>query len=411
MANLALMMRLCVVPVIIALAIAELQAATINVACPGQTIQTAVDGAAAGDTIAVTGACVENLLVRNEKQRLTISGTGASIAGPSSTSPTVNIRGKGILLQGFTISGGSLGIHINRGSNAVIVSNTIENTGGAGVLVDQLSFAALTNNLIQNNPGDGIRVNDNSTARIGFNTFTDPAGPNTISNNGGSGISVALGSSARIAHNTISGNSADGVTVLGSSFAGIGFRTQEDTSASPNTINGNGISGVRAELASSAVIVGNTISNNSDYGVEAVNSAGALIASNSITGNGLSGVWVVEGSTVFLGEVSGSGLFRDPNSGTNTQHGIKCERQGTANGRIGTLTGSLGAKNFGLTLTISVATSGSSDLNWGPTDEVDDGNTVSPNATRLTATVTGSGASATESFKLNKENCRDALDP
>ncbi len=379
--------------------------------CPGQSIQAAIDGAAAGDTIAVTGACAENVLVRNEKQRITISGSAASINGPSSASPTVNIRGKGILLQGFTITGGSVGVHVNRGSNAVITSNTIENSGGSGILVDQLSFAAVTNNLIQNKAGDGIRMNDNSTARVGFNTFTDPAGPNNILSNGGSGISVALASSARIAHNTISGNSADGVTVLGSSFAGIGFRTQEDTSASPNTISGNGISGVRAELTSSAVIVGNTISNNADYGVEAVNSAGVTIASNSISGHGLSGVWVVEGSTVFLGEVSGSGLFRDPNSGTNTQHGIKCERQGTANGRIGTLTGSLGAKNFGLTLTLSLATFGSSDLNWGPTDEVDDGNTVSPNATRLTATVTGSGASGTELFKMNKENCRDALDP
>ncbi len=31
------------------------EAATINVACPGQTIQAAVDTAAAGDTVAVTG--------------------------------------------------------------------------------------------------------------------------------------------------------------------------------------------------------------------------------------------------------------------------------------------------------------------------------------------------------------------
>ena len=99
-------------------------AATINVACPGASLQAAVDSGQPGDIIEVTGTCSENVLVRNEKQRLTLDGGGtATINGPSSSSPTLNVRGKGILIQGFTITGGSDGVDVNRGSNAVINNN------------------------------------------------------------------------------------------------------------------------------------------------------------------------------------------------------------------------------------------------------------------------------------------------
>ena len=54
--------------------------------------------------------------MRNEKQRITIDGGGtATINGLNTTSPTLNVRGKGILIQNFTITGGSDGIHVNRG--------------------------------------------------------------------------------------------------------------------------------------------------------------------------------------------------------------------------------------------------------------------------------------------------------
>ncbi len=70
---------------------------------------------------------------------------------------------------------------VNRGSNAVINNNIVQNTGGNGVVVDELAFAVLTNNTIQNNPGAGVFVSENSTARIGFNSDSETtASPNTI---------------------------------------------------------------------------------------------------------------------------------------------------------------------------------------------------------------------------------------
>ncbi len=264
----------------------------INLNCTSGTLQALADSALPGTTINVTGTCNENLLLRNEKQRLTINGGGtATITAPSNTSPAVNIRGKGILLQGFTITGGSNGVHINRGSNAVLALNIIQNSSGNGVLVDELAVAVLTNNTIQNNAGAGVFVSENSTARIGFNLDTD-------------------------------------------------------TSTKPNTIQNNAV-GVIVSNGSSARIIGNTIENNTGFGIHVLRDSHADIASNAINGN-RDGIEVGENSLVQLGEDSGISIYESENSGTNTGFGIRCANGGTADGRIGTLNGIFGVK-FGFT--------------------------------------------------------------
>ena len=279
---------------------AAAEAATINVACPGQTLQAATDSAVAGDTIAVTGACSENVVIRNEKQRLLISGSGASINGSNPSSPTVNVRGKGITIQGFTITGGRDGINVNRGSNAVIQGNTIQGTGRHGILVDQLSFAVITGNTIQNNVnGSGIVVSENSIARIGFNLDTDgaPSG-NLIQGNGGPGILVSRTSSARIVGNTIAASTGgDGIQ--------IGRLSQVD------------------------------------------------LARNNVINNSGNGVFVTQNSGVNLPDVFPTGsFFDDPNTSTalNSGNGIKCTLGGVVNGHTGSaggqLNGTAGATNI-----------------------------------------------------------------
>jgi parallel beta-helix repeat protein len=254
-------------------------------------LQTAVNLAAPGSTITVSGTCSENLLVRNEKQRITIDGGGkATINAPNNGSPALNVRGKGILIQNFTITGGSVGVYLDRGSNAVLNTNVIQNSNGNGVVVDELAFAVLTNNAIQNHPGAGIFVSEASTARIGFN--------------------------------------ADSETV-----------------ASPNTIQSNGAGGIVVSNSSSARIVGNTISSNSGDGVRVVRESHAEIASNTINGNADS-IEVGENSSIQLGEDSGASIFESPNSGANAGFGVRCTTGSIADGRLGSLTGSSGPSSF-----------------------------------------------------------------
>jgi hypothetical protein len=262
------------------------------VACPSNSLQAAVDSASPGIVVPISGVCNENILVRNEKQRITLDGGGtATIHGPSAASPAINVRGKGILIQNLTISGGSNAVHVNRGSNAVINNNFIENAGNNGVLVDELAFAVLTNNFIHDNPGAGIFVSENSTARIGFN--------------------------------------ADSETV-----------------ASFNEIQNNGL-GVVVSNGSSARIIGNDIRFHSGVGVQVLRDSQADIANNNIYSNG-DGIEVGENSFVQLGEDSGASIYESANTSqsANTGFGIKCAKGGVANGRLGALTGNSGATSF-----------------------------------------------------------------
>ena len=270
----------------------ELVSRTIAIACPTVSLQAAVDIGLPGEIITVTGACSENILIRNEKQRITVDGNGvAAIVGASPSSPALNIRGKGILIQGMTITGGGDGVVVNRGSNAVINTCIIQNTGGHGLVVNQLAFAVLTGNQIQNNPGIGILVSENSTARIGFNSDSDVfPSPNNIFSNG-LGIAVMNGASARIISNTVGFNGGNGVYVARDS--------QTD------------------------------------------------IASNNIFSNGENGIEVRENSFVQLGEEAGSSIYQSPNGGSgNAGVGIKCVAGGGAGGRQGSLTGMAGETSF-----------------------------------------------------------------
>lgn len=289
------------------------EAATINVACPGQTIQAAVDSGAPGDIISVSGSCSENVLIRNEKQRLTLINNGAAtISGPNNSSPTVNVRGKGIQIQGFTITGGRDGVEVNRGSNAIITGNTITGTGRHGVLVDQLSFAVIIGNTIQNNlNGSGIVVSENSIARVGFNLDSDVA-------------------------------------------------------ATPNTIQGNGKGGIVVSRTSSARIVGNNILSNTGgidvgHGIQVIRLSQADIADNTINSNSGSAVYTAQNGGVNLGEDNPSTFFDDPNQTTsnNTGNGVRCDLGAYANGHLGStnqLNGTAGQLNINASCPGTLAT-------------------------------------------------------
>lgn len=269
---------------------AQLYSSIVNCSA-ADSLQTAIDLAQPGFTLSVAGTCNENVLIRNEKQRIALDGGGtATISAPSPSNAAVNIRGKGILLQNFTITGGSNGVWINRGSNASLINNIIQNSNGNGVVVDELAFSVLTNNTIQGHPGGGVIISENSTARIGFN--------------------------------------ADGEMV-----------------ASANTIQSNGADGIVISNGSSARIVGNTVSNNSGEGIVVVRDSHADIASNVISLNA-NGIEVGENSFVHLGEETGSSIYESPNTGTNAGFGIKCTDGGSADGRQGAMTGSGGSISF-----------------------------------------------------------------
>lgn len=206
---------------------------TITVKCPRQSLQAAVDTAQTGAVINVTGTCNESVIIREEKHRLTLDGQNVAKINASSGGTPLLVRGRGILIQNFEITGGIFGIGA-RGSDVVINHNNIHNTN-IGIIITSNSVGVIKNNNIHDNSNVGILVDGCSSARIGYETPLDSApSPNTIQRNIGPGILVQHSSSASIAGNTIANNTGDGVVVLKLSQADIAY----------NTINQNGGNGI-----------------------------------------------------------------------------------------------------------------------------------------------------------------------
>src|ERR1700682_4589864 len=87
-----------------------LPSAQADVACdkdPQGALQRGIDAARPGDVILVTGTCKENLEITETKHRIPLDGGGkATINGIDPDAFTISVRGRGIVIKGFTVTGG-----------------------------------------------------------------------------------------------------------------------------------------------------------------------------------------------------------------------------------------------------------------------------------------------------------------
>ena len=318
------------------------EAATIDVTCPGQSLQTNGINAAAssGDTIRVSGTCIENVVVNKS---VIIDGSGipstgtptAEIHATDAGTPTVKITSGGVTIRNFR--------SIQQGQDGIVVSTT---------------GPTIFNNTIQNNTRDGILVLSGTNPIIN---------DNTIQTNTRNGVTVYANSFATIINNDITNNSGDGIAVTENSAARIGFSSGSETTASPNTITSNGGNGINVNQSSNARIVGNTISDNTGFGIRVYQLSHAQISSNTIDNNGTitasSGIWLSGGCGVELGSASGSSIFELPNNTAvnNGGFGINFGAGAYVTGRIGTLNGvngPIGNSNIGITISTLAGDSG-----------------------------------------------------
>ena len=226
--------------------------------------------AVGANTINVSGACRENVVIQS-MDRLTLTAVnGAYINDPSGGNlPTVTIDdSRDVTVNGFTINGGAGGadgIDCQDGSVCRLNGNTIQGAGngyGVGVYFSQLfldggalqnnstglgaingASAKATNVIIQNNFGNGIEIRGsfvNTTATITANTatgvFVHESGTLScpgcqITGNGALGVILRRNSSARLYSTyAITGNTGGGVLLT------------EESSAyfpQPGTVTGN----------------------------------------------------------------------------------------------------------------------------------------------------------------------------
>jgi len=269
-------------------------AATANVDCStGTAIGPILNGLRPGDVVLVQGTCQENILIQAQLQHITLDGQRkATIKAPDSSQPALQVLGREVTIKGFTVTGGSFGIAINRGATALIDANTIRNAANTGLEVSQNSFARIINNTIEHSGQNGIFVLGSSSAHIGVVSTGDTvAQPNIIQDNGGDGIQVLRASTARIIGNMLRVNQGNGLTV---------------------------------QQASHADVAGNTFNGNRQHGIRVVGNSGVNLADSAMR------------------------LFEQVNTTTvpNGIFGVRCEIGAYVEGPLGSLVGSRGVKDM-----------------------------------------------------------------
>jgi hypothetical protein len=306
----------------------------------GQNIAEVLARAEPGDTIRVTGTCVERVSIKTD--RITLDGQGAATldggGGPIAEFDGVVIidGASGVTIQGFTVQNGpGEGILGTHGAAFSVRNTTVQDNGSTGVVVAEGSTAELTDCRLLRNGGAGIdvftqssavfkgaiRTNDNlaSGAIINGTSILEIRGAQVeASRNGGFGLIAGSNSQLAVFSHaasrgstfTIDANGGGGI-VLGDSILNV-FRSESTITItnsplgilvgagkiiSPDgvgtfVIENNGV-GLDFGLDGTALLVGGLTVRNNGTGVRTTNGAGVLtfisIPSNpsAITGNGV----------------------------------------------------------------------------------------------------------------------------
>lgn len=190
----------------------------------GNSIQTAINSAAEGDTIVLaTGTYNETISI--EKGGLTIQGSGSGstiIDGGGGSLPVILINGaKNVTVKSLTVQNGNDGINARNGASFTIENLIIKNNSDDGLDIQNNCIASVlgNSNIVDSNQGDGATVTINSSLlQVQNSTFVSK-------NNGGRG--VFLGGSAFLSipegcAMTLQNNqNAAGLQISNSSTAGI----------------------------------------------------------------------------------------------------------------------------------------------------------------------------------------------
>src|SRR4029453_4138978 len=135
----------------------------------GQNLAEALARAHPGDTIRVTGTCVERVTIKTDQ--ITLDGQGAATldggGGPTSEfDGVVTIDGdSGVTIQGFTVQNGpGEGILGTHGAAFSVRNTTVQDNGFTGVAVGQGSTAELMDCGILRNGGPGMDVYNQTSA-------------------------------------------------------------------------------------------------------------------------------------------------------------------------------------------------------------------------------------------------------
>jgi len=219
------------------------------------------------NTVTVSGTCKENILIKGFDRLTLISSTGATINDASGgTGVVVDIEDStDIMLQGFTISGGSSGVLCFDGSLCRFSGNTIEGSTNGGVWVNH-SQAVFSGDVFQDTGDPGLGIAEANVTAYGV----------TVQRSAGAGIYDADGSVFEAYQMNIQDNRGDGILVVSQSHMELGA----------STLANNAYNGIDVGFQSEVLLLQNTVTTNGYNGVSIGDLSLADFSGGAFTGNG-----------------------------------------------------------------------------------------------------------------------------
>ncbi len=245
------------------------------------TIQAAVDGANAGESILLdTGFYLLSEAVTITDKALTISGaleaaTFIHLSNARSDNVfTINANGLSVTLEKLTIRFGDYGVKSTAG-NVNVNNCTFQLNGYSGIPYSNSPTAANTaiTWAAQASDGGAIRIENSSSSEIGDCTL--------LTND--SGITLVDCTNGNIHDNTITGSNQSGIH-LGSS-SGTGSKGCASTTVEDNTCSTNKENGIKSVGGLSNTITGNTCADNWNAGIMVSHPGQITVQTSTLTGN------------------------------------------------------------------------------------------------------------------------------
>jgi hypothetical protein len=295
------------------------------------------------NTIHVSGACNETVIIDDYEDLTLIANPSASINDPTPSNPSDNdvvgiFQSRNITLRGFTINGGAVGVACYQFSVCYLRDLIIQGQSDTGVVYSR-SGGFVDNTTIQNTLLGGLALSSQSEVLFGSGVFGTPGtatiqdigteangslpvwvlngseltlGGATVQNNAyGDGAYVAFGSVLRMINSTITGNGGNGIKADSSV---VRFQLE----SVPVSITNNGSAGIRLQNTSTVQSQGSgtlTISGNAGNGISIGHlSFVRLGGGRTITGNGSPDV----NCSVSTARSDGVGDSGSPNLGGGT---------------------------------------------------------------------------------------------
>jgi nitrous oxidase accessory protein NosD len=180
------------------------------VSVPGQfeTLAAALAACSDGDVIELTGDVTENVTI---DKSVVIEGlANAKIIAANDGVDTVTIEASYVVLAGLEIEGGRRGVHVDNGSQNVVLENLfVHNTGNVGVLVESgCNGFTMKNSEIRNCNNDGVRILSDQVVLEGNNSHR----------NQGNGYRLVNTDTATFDSNRAYLNNIHGFRIAGSNF-------------------------------------------------------------------------------------------------------------------------------------------------------------------------------------------------